>query len=97
MTKIDILQGTLDMLVPKTLSRDSIHKFAIALRIRQITDEAPDRRGITLPGAIQDETEGMDQGRMGSDGEQPAGEVLQTDENKAQTIGGRGLLLCPAD
>jgi PadR family transcriptional regulator, regulatory protein PadR len=39
MTKVDILQGTLDMLILKTLSHDPMHGFAIALRIRQITDE----------------------------------------------------------
>jgi PadR family transcriptional regulator PadR len=62
MTKVDILQGTLDMLVLKTLSNDPMHGFAIALRIRQLTDEAPNRRGITLPGALQDGAEGVDQG-----------------------------------
>jgi transcriptional regulator len=39
MTKVDILQGTLDMLVLKTLSNDPMHGFAIALRIRHLTDE----------------------------------------------------------
>ena len=39
MTKVDILQGTLDMLILKTLSPDPMHGFAIALRIRQLTDE----------------------------------------------------------
>jgi transcriptional regulator len=39
MTKVDILQGTLDMLVLKTLSNDPMHGFAIALRIRQLTDD----------------------------------------------------------
>jgi PadR family transcriptional regulator PadR len=39
MTKVDILQGTLDMMILKTLSNDPMHGFAIALRIRQLTDE----------------------------------------------------------
>jgi PadR family transcriptional regulator, regulatory protein PadR len=39
MTKVDILQGTLDMLILKTLSNDPMHGFAIALRIRQLTDD----------------------------------------------------------
>jgi len=39
MTKVDILQGTLDMLILKTLSPEPMHGFAIALRIRQLTDE----------------------------------------------------------
>jgi len=41
MTRVDILQDTLDMLILKTLSHDPIDGFAIALRIRQLTDEAP--------------------------------------------------------
>lgn len=69
MTKVDILQGTLDMLILKTLSNDPMHGFAIALRIRQITDEAPDRRGFALAGALQDGAKRVDQGRMGSNGE----------------------------
>jgi PadR family transcriptional regulator, regulatory protein PadR len=40
MAKVDILQGPLDMLILKTLSHDSMRGFAIALRIRQLTDEA---------------------------------------------------------
>ena len=39
MTKVDILQGTLDMLILKTISNEPMHGFAIALRIRQLTDE----------------------------------------------------------
>jgi len=39
MTKVDILQGALDMLVLKTLGSDPTHGFAIALRIRQLTDK----------------------------------------------------------
>jgi PadR family transcriptional regulator, regulatory protein PadR len=39
MTKVDILQGTLDMLILKTISPGPMHGFAIALRIRQLTDE----------------------------------------------------------
>jgi DNA-binding PadR family transcriptional regulator len=60
MTKVDIPQGTLDMLILKTLSNDPMRGFAIALRIRQLTDEAPNRRGLTLSGALQDGTEGVD-------------------------------------
>jgi len=39
MTKVDILQGTLDMLILKTISHQPMHGFAIALHIRQITEE----------------------------------------------------------
>jgi len=39
MTKVDVLQGTLDMLILKTVSHEPMHGFAIALRLRQLTDE----------------------------------------------------------
>ena len=39
MNKVDMLQGTLDMLILKTLNQEAMHGFAIAQRIRQVTDE----------------------------------------------------------
>ena len=38
--KPDALQGTLDLLVLKTLSREPQHGYGIAARIQQITDDA---------------------------------------------------------
>lgn len=40
MKKVDILQGTLDMLVLKALSRGTMHGFEVSKWIRQTTDEA---------------------------------------------------------
>ena len=34
----DVIQGTLDMLILKTLSLRSLHGFGIARRVEQITD-----------------------------------------------------------
>ena len=39
MSRVDLLQGTLDMLILKTLSREPLHGFAIVQRIRQATDD----------------------------------------------------------
>ncbi len=39
-TKPDVLQGTLDLLVLKTLSRGPLHGYGIAVHIEQISDEA---------------------------------------------------------
>ena|SRR5205085_415310 len=36
---IDLLQGTLDMLILKTLSLGSLHGYAVAERIEQVSDE----------------------------------------------------------
>jgi transcriptional regulator len=38
--KSDILRGTLDMLVLKTLSIGSMHGYGIALHLRQVTNDA---------------------------------------------------------
>lgn len=40
MPKIDLLQGTLDMLILKVLQREPIHGFGICQRIFQLSDEA---------------------------------------------------------
>jgi PadR family transcriptional regulator PadR len=39
MKQIDLLQGTLDLLVLKTLSAGPLHGYRIAARIRQLSDE----------------------------------------------------------
>jgi PadR family transcriptional regulator, regulatory protein PadR len=38
-TNTDVIQGTLDMLILKTLSLESLHGFGIARRIEQITQD----------------------------------------------------------
>jgi PadR family transcriptional regulator, regulatory protein PadR len=37
--KTDLLQGTLDMLILKSLQLEPMHGFGISVRIRQISDE----------------------------------------------------------
>lgn len=39
MKKIDLLQGTLDMLVLKTLTKGTMHGYEVAKWIRQTTDD----------------------------------------------------------
>jgi transcriptional regulator len=36
--KSDLLQGTLDMLILRTVAREAIHGYGISLRIQQISD-----------------------------------------------------------
>jgi PadR family transcriptional regulator, regulatory protein PadR len=38
-TKADLLQGTLDLLILKSLSRGQLHGYGIIQRIRQLSDE----------------------------------------------------------
>ena len=40
MAKIELMQGTLDMLILKTLTRGTMHGYAIARVIQQRTDDA---------------------------------------------------------
>jgi transcriptional regulator len=40
MAKVDLLQGTLDMLVLKALNRGPMHGYAVARWIQQISDDA---------------------------------------------------------
>ncbi len=39
MSKTELLQGTLDMLILKVLARDRLHGFAIAQRIHELSDD----------------------------------------------------------
>ena len=39
MAKTELLQGTLDMLILKTLARESMHGCAIAQRIHELSDD----------------------------------------------------------
>ena len=39
MSKVDLLPGTLEMLVLKTLSRGSLHGYGIAQRVKKLSDE----------------------------------------------------------
>jgi len=39
-SKTDVLQGTLDMLILRTLTREPMHGYGVAVRIQQISDEA---------------------------------------------------------
>ena len=39
MSRVELLQGTLELLILKTLTRGSMHGYAIARRIEQATDD----------------------------------------------------------
>jgi PadR family transcriptional regulator PadR len=40
MSKVDLLQGTLDMLILKVLAKERLHGFSIAQRIHELSREA---------------------------------------------------------
>jgi transcriptional regulator len=39
MSKVDLMPGTLEMLILKTLSRGSLHGYGIAQRVKKLSDE----------------------------------------------------------
>ncbi len=76
----DILKGTLDMLILKTLSLAPLHGLGISRRIEQITDGVFQvKPGSLFPGAAPDGAGGVDRGLVGRVGEQPPREVLPPD------------------
>lgn len=60
MTKpIDLVQGTLDMLILKTLALESAHGWAIAQRIRQVSNDVLQvRQGALYPALHRLEQQG---------------------------------------
>jgi DNA-binding PadR family transcriptional regulator len=45
--RTDLMQGTLELLILKTLSHESMHGYGIAQRIQQSVDDL-----LTLPGTL---------------------------------------------
>jgi hypothetical protein len=84
MTKpIDLVQGTLDMLILKTLALESAHGWAIAQRIRQVSNDVLQvRQGALYPAPAR--TAGLDQGRVGRIGKQSPRKILFLDQRRAE-------------
>jgi PadR family transcriptional regulator len=60
----DLVQGTLDLLILKTLSVDSMHGWAIAKRIQQISNEALQvQQGSLYPALHRLEQQGWIRGK----------------------------------
>ena len=49
----DLVQGTLDMLILKTLELEPMHGYGIAMRIEQISKGLPGESGIVVSGIPQ--------------------------------------------
>ena len=57
---VDVLPGTLDMLVLKAVSLRPLHGYGVLLRIRQISDEALDTpQGSLYPALYRLESQGL--------------------------------------
>jgi hypothetical protein len=78
-----LVQGTLDMLILKTLELQPMHGYGIAMRIEQIS------KGVfqVNPGSLFPAFRRLE--RAGGNGEQPTREILCVDGAGAETIEGR--------
>ena len=86
----DLLPGTLDLLILRTLQTEPLHGWAISERIQQISAGRPaDQPGLALPGAPPARASGLDRGRMGRLGAGPAGEVLPAHRIRTPAAGHR--------
>ena len=92
--KSDQLQGTLDLLVLKTLERGAMHGWGITLHIERVSDAIlQGGRGLTVSGASSHGAGGVDRIRVGREREQPAGAILSADSEGAEAVdGGAGEL-----
>jgi PadR family transcriptional regulator, regulatory protein PadR len=87
--KADLLQGTLDLLVLKTLALEPMHGWGISQRIQQISQGVLNvNQGSLYPALYRLEESGL--GRLG---QQPSGQVLRTHPRRAQTTGRRNKKL----
>ena len=87
--RLDLPQGTLDLLILKTLSLEPMHGWAISERLRQVSRamlQIP--QGSIYPALHRLERRGVDHGGVGTVGQQPEGEVLRAHEAGSQTAGG---------
>lgn len=66
MKDIDLLQGTLDLLILKTLSSEPLHGYRIAARIQQLSDEVLRiEEGSLYPALYRLEQKGLIQSEWG--------------------------------
>ena len=78
--KSDLLQGTLDLLILRTLASGDMHGWGISQRLQQISQDVLQvNQGSLYPGAVPPRAAGLDRIVVGRLREQPAREVLRAD------------------
>jgi DNA-binding PadR family transcriptional regulator len=81
--EVELLQGTLDMLILKVVALSPIHGYGIVQRILQISKDALQiRQGSLYPALYRLENRGLAQARMESHGGWARSEVLQLDQGR---------------
>ena len=83
--QINLLQGTLDMLILKAVSLSPLHGYGVLLRIQQISGEQLQiQQGSLYPALYRPGTPGLDRQRVGRIGQQAQGKVLPSDCGRAR-------------
>ena len=83
----DLVQGTLDLLILKTIALEPMHGWGIAQRIRQVSKEVLQvNQGALYPALHRLEQSG-DTGKVGGVRQQPPREVLFADDGGPQIPG----------
>ena len=83
MTKanVDLLQGTLDLLILKTVALEPMHGWGISQRIQQISqDVLRVQQGSLYPALHRLEQQGWIKSEWGESGQQSQSQVLQPDQ-----------------
>ena len=96
--KLDLLQGTLDLMVLQTLAAmGSLHGYGIARRIEQASGEAVLlNQGTIYASLVRLQQRGWISADMGHLGQQPQGQILFDYQTRPQTTGGGRRLLAAA-
>jgi len=81
----DLIQGTLDLLILKTISIEPKHGWAIAKRIQQVSDDALLVMQGALYQALPSRAARLDFSQMANDGDGAGGEILSIDEDRRST------------
>jgi hypothetical protein len=63
--RIELPQGTLDLLILKALALESMHGWAISERLQQIARSAAGAPGVTIPCPASTGALRLDQGALG--------------------------------
>ena len=79
----DLIQGTLDLLILKTISIEPKHGWAIAKRIQQVSEDALQvTQGALYPGAAPLRAARLDFVQVAYDGNRARGEILSIDKSR---------------
>ena len=93
----DLVQGTLDLLILKTLALEPMHGWGIAQRIRQVSKEVLQvNQGALYPALHRLEQSGWIKANRGRVGQQSPGQVLFAHAGRPPVLGARARQLATA-